>query len=372
LVNLQHFSTNAMSQKRILICPLNWGIGHASRLVPIIKELIDRGQEVIIAADKAPLAFLQLAFPALEFIVFPGFEPFYSRGNTQVFNTLASVVSIQKGAAADHRFVEKVVKTRHIDGIISDNRFGAYSKQVPSVFITHQMHISVPMLLSPFRIFVNGFNHYFIRRHNECWVPDYESALNLSGKLSHPPISGLPVHYIGPLSRFATLNDLQYKPTKYDVLALLSGPEPQRTLLEMKIIREINGLPIKMCIVRGKPGFEKKLKQTDKLHLFNHAKDELLIDLIQTSSFIISRPGYSTIMDLIALKKRAFFVPTPGQTEQEYLARRMHKNGWFNCGKQEHFDVMYALADSIGFEPPVYPDPSNLIKDRITSWIKSL
>lgn len=373
MVNLQLFSTKAMSRKRILICPLNWGIGHAARLVPVIKELIDCGQEVIIAADKEPLAFLQIAFPALEFVVFPGFEPFYSRRNTQVFNTLASFVSIQKTAINDHFFVEKLVKSRYIDGVISDNRFGAYSGQVPSVFITHQMHINVPRLLSPFRFFVDGFNHYFIRRFNECWVPDYESAPNLSGKLSHPPISGLPVHYIGPLSRFAAWNNLQEdKQKKYDVLALLSGPEPQRTLLEMKIIREINGLPIKVCILRGKPGFEKKLNQTDKLHLFNHANDELLLNLMQASKFVISRPGYSTIMDLITLKKKAFFVPTPGQTEQEYLAKRMHKNGWFNGGKQEHFDVMYALADSNGFEPPFFSEYPNLLKDRINHWIKSL
>ncbi len=370
---MQHHSTNAMSQKRILVCPLNWGIGHAARLVPIINELIEAGHEVIIAADKDPLAFLQIAFPKLEFVVFSGFEPFYSLRNTQVFNTLTSVFSIQKAAAADHRFVENLVKTRNISGVISDNRFGAYSRQVPSVFITHQLHIKVPLFLSPFRFFVDGFNHFFIKRFTECWVPDFEFSPTLSGKLSHPPIAGLPVHFIGPLSRFAGLNGLEdAKPIKYDVLALLSGPEPQRTLLEMKIIREINGLPIKVCILRGKPGFDKKLKQTDKLHLFNHANDELLLDLMQSSNFIISRSGYSTIMDLIALKKKAFFVPTPGQTEQEYLARRMSGNSWFNWGKQEHFDIMYALAGRNGFEPPVFSASPNLLEDRITAWIDLL
>ncbi len=373
MVNLHHQSTNTMSQKRILICPLNWGIGHASRLVPIINELIEVGHEVIIAADKGPLEFLKIAFPKLEFVIFPGFEPFYSRRNTQVFNTLASVFSIHKSAMADHHFVENLVKTRHIDGVISDNRFGAYSRKVPSVFITHQLHIRVPVPLSPFRFFVDRFNYYFIRRFTECWVPDFEFLPNLSGKLSHPPVAGLPVHFIGPLSRFtANSGQQEARSIKYDVLALLSGPEPQRTLLEMKIIREINGLPIKVCILRGKPGFDKKLNQTDKLHLFNHANDELLIELLHASNFIISRPGYSTIMDLIALKKKAFFVPTPGQTEQEYLARRMSGYGWFNWGKQEHFDIMYALENSRGYEPPVFSGPPGLLKGRITAWLDLL
>jgi uncharacterized protein (TIGR00661 family) len=366
-------STIAMSHKRILICPLNWGIGHASRLVPIIRGLMNAGHEVILAADKGPLAFLQIAFPKLEFIVFPGFEPIYSQRNTQVFNTLASVFSIQKTARADHRFVETLVKKLHIDGILSDNRFGAYSSHIPSVFITHQLHIRVPLPLSPFRPFVDAFNHHFIKCFSECWVPDFENTPNLSGKLSHPPISGLPVHYIGPLSRFASMDKQGgSKKIKYDVLALLSGPEPQRTLLEMKIIREINGLPIKVCIIRGKPGFEKKLNQTDKLHLFNHADDLLLLELLQASKFVVSRPGYSTIMDLIALNKKAFFVPTPGQTEQEYLASQMGRKGWFNWGKQQHFDIMYALKNTDGFEPPVFADDHNTVNERLTNWAKKL
>jgi uncharacterized protein (TIGR00661 family) len=360
-----------MTQKKILICPLNWGIGHASRCVPVIKTLVELGQEVIIAADKAPLAFLQAAFPKIETIRFPGFEPFYSSGKSQVLNTARLVPSLIKSAGYDNRFVEKLVTDRNINAVISDNRFGASSKKVPSVFITHQIHINLPWSLRGIRPLVSWLNKKYIRNFSACWVPDFENEPNISGMLSHPPLKGIKVDYIGPLSRFSCIEDPEKEPA-YDVLAILSGPEPQRTLLEMKLIKEINGLPLSVCILRGKPDYHRELKQTKRLHLFNHAHDEKIQELMQSSKLIISRPGYSTIMDLIAVQKKAFFVPTPGQTEQEYLARRMRSLHWFNWGKQDQFDVMYAINEMSDFHPPKLNSSNISLRERLLQWLQEI
>ncbi len=360
-----------MSQKRILVCPLNWGIGHATRMVPVIKQLIEAENEVIIAADKAPLAFLKQAFPKLHHIVFQGFEPQYSTGQTQVFKTLAQIPTMLRSSRADNNFVEKTVKELQIDAVISDNRFGAYSKQVPCVFISHQLYIQTPGILKLFNPIANRINHFYIRHFSECWVPDYGTEPSISGKLSHPTLKNVPVHYIGPLSRFSQQETTAEAHFNYDVLVMLSGPEPQRTLLEMKVIKEINGLPLKVCILRGKPGFDKKLQQTERLHIFNHAGDDQIRELIKSSRSIVSRPGYSTIMDLVVMNKRAFFVPTPGQTEQEYLATRMKQLGWFNSGKQQNFDIMYALESMKGFAPPRMPDSEDALRKKILSWLSS-
>jgi uncharacterized protein (TIGR00661 family) len=369
LVILHHAVEFAMTKKKILICPLNWGIGHASRCVPLIQELLDLEQEIIIAADKAPLALLQSAFPTIETVRFPGFEPHYSSSNSQVLKTAMSIPRLVKSAVDDNNFVEQLVRVKGLDAVISDNRYGAYSRKVPSVFITHQLHIHLPLTLIGLRPLVNKLNKKYIRNYGSCWVPDFEDEPNLSGALSHPPLKGLNVKYIGPLSRFS-LEPIEEKEFSYDLLVMLSGPEPQRTLLEMKLIREINGLPLNVCILRGKPDYHRKLRQTERLHLHNHANDEQIRQLMQSSRLIISRPGYSTIMDLIAMQKKAFLVPTPGQTEQEYLARRMKTKQWFNWGKQDQFDVMYAINDTSNYHPSQQTASRISLKEHLSSWLQ--
>ncbi len=361
-----------MSRKRILICPLNWGIGHASRCVPIINELLRQGQEVIIAADKTPLHFLQEAFPKLEFLIFPGFEPQYSSRKTQLFKTLTSIPALANTAIKDHKLLEYLVKAHHIDAVISDNRFGAYSNQVPSVFITHQLHISLPGLTILARPFVDGLNKYFIQRYSTCWIPDYESDPNLSGKLSHPAPSEINTVYIGPLSRFPQPGPKTTSTKKFDLLILLSGPEPQRSMLETKIINMIHRLSLNICILRGKPGSKQTLKQTQNLKIYNHASDKQIINLMNASDLVLARSGYSTIMDLVVLNQKACFVPTPGQTEQEYLARLMKDRGWFNYEDQESFDITNILSTSNAYAPPKLPDATQRLKIVVENWIMSL
>ena len=322
--------------KNILICPLNWGLGHATRCVPIIKDLTNQGNKVIIAADEGPLAFLQKEFPDHEFIKFPGFSPKYSRSNTQVFKMMMAFPGALRDFRRDHKTVESIVKNYNIDTVISDNRFGCWSKQAHSIFMTHQLHIQVPRIWKWTTPIINLFNNSYIKKYDEVWVPDVENEPSLGGKLSHPALKGVNTKYIGHLSRFVSDNqDITEKANKF--LVILSGPEPQRTMFEDIVLKQARETKDNILILRAKPDSSELLRDVpENVSMFNHVDDEMFVKLVNSAEIIICRGGYSSLMDLKALGRTAFLVPTPGQTEQEYLARHLSKKqGWNWCRQSE-------------------------------------
>lgn len=350
---------------------MDWGLGHASRMVPIIKRLDAGGHRVVVAADGAGLKFLQNYFPHLKFIRFPGFKPQYSRSNTQVFQMLRSVPKALKSFKKDHRFVEKIIINQKIDGLISDNRFGAYTNQVPSVFITHQLHIRIPAFWLFLKPLVDAINTHYIKRFDQLWIPDSLHEPRLSGKLSFPALQNLNTYYIGVQSRFS-LSD-QNLEKDIDILFLLSGPEPQRSLLEEKIIAQSAKIPASFCLLRGVPGMNSAAYHLSKnLLAYDHADDQTFSTLIQRAKTIVARAGYSSIMDLIALGRTAWLVPTPGQTEQEYLAAYLNKKQWFKTINQQQFDLTKIL-NSNTFENHEFSfNPKTANFEVIDNWADSL
>lgn len=322
--------------RNILICPLNWGLGHATRCVPIIRDLTNQGHKVIIAADEGPLAFLQKEFPDHEFIRFPGFSPKYSRSNTQVFKMMAAFPGALRDFRRDHKTVEWIVKQHNIDTVISDNRFGCWSKHAHSVFITHQLHIQVPKLWKWTSPIVNLFNNSYIKKYDEVWVPDVENEPSLGGKLSHPALNGIKTKYIGYLSRFTADNQhVTEKTNKF--LIILSGPEPQRTMFEDIVLKQARETNDNILILRAKPDSSELLSDIPaNVSMFNHVDDEMFVKLVDSAETIVCRGGYSSLMDLAALGRTAFLVPTPGQTEQEYLAKHLSQSeGWGWCRQND-------------------------------------
>ena len=320
-----------------MICPLNWGLGHATRCVPIIRGLLESGDNVIIAADKAPLAFLKKEFPNLEFIELPGFEPLYSKGNSQVFQLLKSIPNALINFNKEHKALEKIVDDYKIDLVISDNRFGCWSKKVHSIYITHQLHIQAP---KPFRWtqgILNKLHNIYIKKYDELWIPDIENTPSLSGILSHPADVKIKTKYIGFLSRFSEIKDEE---KSIDYLVILSGPEPQRTILEDIIIKQANDTDETIVILRAKPN-EENLPDNipNNVTIFNHVDDDKFTKLVSKSDKIICRGGYSSLMDLITLNRNAYLFPTPGQTEQEYLAKHLTEKGLFNYCNQKDFKL---------------------------------
>lgn len=303
-------------KKRILVAPLNWGLGHATRCIPIIKALIEQDYEPVIASDGIALSLLEKEFPKLETVELPSYDITYpKKGKFFKWNLIKGAPKMLKAIKKEKKALKSIIESFQIDGVISDNRLGMYSKKVPSVFITHQLQVlsGTTTWLST-KLHQNIINHF-----DECWVPDHQGEPNLSGKLGHIKSHEIPIKYIGPLSRFNTIETEK----NYDVMVLLSGPEPQRTMLEEKLLKEFESFEGTFLFVKGTVENEQKRTEKDNMVLYNFMTSELLEKALNESELIVSRSGYTTIMDLAKLNKKAFFIPTPGQFEQEYLAKRL-------------------------------------------------
>jgi uncharacterized protein (TIGR00661 family) len=318
------------NQKTILVAPLHWGLGHATRCIPIIYALIENGFKPLIASDGAALELLRKEFPDLESTELPSYQITYAKKASDFkWKLVLDSPKMLKAIDKEKSIVKKLVKQGKIDGIISDNRLGVRSKKVPSVFITHQLNV-----LTGNTTWLSTLLHQLIiKKFDSCWVPDFEGKENLSGKLGHPKHVPKNVVYIGPLSRMKKLNIEK----KYDILVLLSGPEPQRTFLEEKLMEELRSLEKKILFVLGKVEEQIHCYNEGNFRVYNYLGSKALEKAINESEVVISRSGYTTIMDLAVLEKKAIFIPTPGQYEQEYLAKRLKVKGMVPSCQQEKF-----------------------------------
>jgi len=356
------------SKKSVLICPLDWGLGHATRDVHIIRQLVESGFEVIIGADKAPLYFLRQSFPELSFIEIPSFTVKYAKNKIWMqLKMLVSIPGIIRGIFQEHRQLQLIIKLHQIDIVISDNRYGLWSKRAYSIFITHQLHVIMPSYLRFFETLVKSANYWFIKKYDECWVPDLNDLSNLAGKLAHPANALANVYYIGILSRFID----GYKAIKnlsigsdFDVLIVLSGPEPQRSVLEKIIISQLEKLPYRCLIIQGKP-LVKSMMETPKIKIVNHLNSENIAYLIQNTPVVISRSGYSSVMDYVALGKHALLIPTPGQTEQEYLGDYLMENNWFYTCRQENLELKTGIEKFKNSVFSEFPEFGDSLKERL-------
>ncbi len=328
---------------------MDWGIGHATRCVPLIKKLIENDANVIIAADKRPLAFLKREFPNLKFIKLSGYNISYSRKGNMVLKTLLSIPKILFGICKEHKLLKYIINIYNIDVVISDNRYGLWNKNIKSIFITHQIMIKCPKSIKFIEFFLFHLSKFFITKYDECWVPDYKGSINLSGDLSHKYKAPSNTYFIGPLSRFYSDNDksLEHE-IKYDLLVILSGPEPQRTILEEKILFQLKNKCSKLntVIARGITEEDKQYNISENIKVFSHLESEKMKYYIQRSNLIVCRPGYSSIMDIIALGKNAVFIPTQGQTEQEYLSEYYLNKNIFFTTSQNNLNLMDAVKQS--------------------------
>ncbi|MFH2141374.1 MAG: glycosyltransferase [Bacteroidota bacterium] len=332
-------------QKRVLISPLNWGLGHASRLIPVITELDKLGHKVIIAAEGTALQLLQKEFPGFYFFNLKGYKIRYSRVIPLALKIFLLTPRILFGIRKEHYVLKQLINEFMIDIVISDNRFGMWSKKAYSVYITHQIKIKTPKVLVFLRPFLSLMNRYYIKKYNECWIPDYYTDPSLAGDLSHPAKLPQNTKYVGLLSRFTmtSINKIEFP--AYDILIILSGPEPQRSIFERKICKQLKNITHKVLLVRGMPN-KKFIKSNAMVDVKDHLNANEMKSAILNAKYIISRAGFSTIMDLIALKRNAILIPTPGQTEQEYLAEYYHEKSVFYSVKQKKFNLETALKKS--------------------------
>ncbi|WP_081210581.1 glycosyltransferase [Salegentibacter sediminis] len=335
-----------MKKKRILVAVLNWGLGHATRCIPIIKALVTNGYEPILASDGAALALLKKEFPELLAEELPSYNIDYGDSpNFLKWKLFLESPRIMKVIKAEKEYTRLLVEKYNLNGIISDNRLGVRYKHLKCVFITHQLNV-----LSGNTTWLSSKLHQkYIRKFDECWVPDLPGSRNLSGVLGHLKKTPEEVKYMGLLSRFSKI-DL---PQKYKFMIILSGPEPQRSFLEKILLKEFKNISEKTLFVRGVLDESNLISKehNPNLILKNYLFGKDLEEALNSSETIVCRSGYTSILDLSKLEKKAFLIPTPGQFEQEYLAERLEKLGIAPSCSQDDFKIskLKSLKSFSGF-----------------------
>ena len=294
---------------------MNWGLGHVSRTIPIIRRLKENNQ-LFLASDGIGFELLKREFPSLPVIELPGYQITYS--TSSLFLHLAKQSGkLFLNICKEMDVTEQIVTSKNIDVIISDHRLGVFDKSCRSIIIAHQINIQAPSMIAG--TLASRMNRYFINQFDECWIPDFSShQITLSGKLSDPKKLKR-WRYIGALSRLHKL----HIPDKYEIGIILSGPEPLRTQLETTLVGIMKDIEGNVCWIRGTEKNLTTLPEQDADTVIPLATSKTIEQVINQSKITIARAGYSTIMDVISVQKPAVLIPTPGQTEQEYLARHL-------------------------------------------------
>jgi len=353
---------------KILLCPLDWGLGHASRCVPIIRALLERGCEVLLGTAGIQEAFYAKEFPDLAQVPAPPYNIRYPEHGWQMpLWLIREAPRLRRLVSAEQRWTENICAQHGITLVISDNRFGCFSRKVPSIYITHQVRIAFP---KPFHIFekLGEALHLRIQRQfKKVWIPDWQNEDNLAGRLSHSGIVDGLHQFIGPLTRFAPATALEKMANKdCDLLILLSGPEPQRSLIEGLTLNMLENRPERVILIQGRPGLTAPQSHLPNVKILPHASTDDLRAMILSSQMILCRSGYSTLMDLQVLGAKAVLVPTPGQTEQECLAADLRKKGTCGALKQSQLSWPNLRAEEChahGFLD--VRDSSTLLQDAI-------
>ncbi len=327
---------------KILVAPMNWGLGHASRCVPLVRKFLADGHEVILGGDGDSLTLLRRHFPKLRYVYLAPLRLRYSAGKRQVLAMLRALPQIVVWSIKDHAMLDAVLKEEHIDRVVSDNRFGLFSAKTECLYMTHQLHIFLPKGWKWAEGIAERLHARVWRHYDKVWIPDYEDpAHSLAGELSHLshlPFNYLPctIEYIGPLSRLSIGNGSGTDRERLgdaSVLAVLSGLEPQRTLFEKEIIARYQDSDEKVLIVQGLMNRPNTRFTRSNITIVPYLVDQELVEALLYAKHIIARSGYSTIMDLEALgcMNKSELIPTPGQPEQVYLAQYSKKRTEFLC-----------------------------------------
>ncbi len=337
---------------KILFSLCSWGLGHATRSLPIIRRLVKDSHEVTIYTSGRGLALLKSELKdSCRFITSTPYPSPYSDKVGFALRFLVTAPKILNIIKEEHNDVSKIVKENKIDLIISDSRFGSYSSSVPSYLIFHQLRFIAPLRLLPAEMVTELYNCKLQDRFEKIVVPDYIEN-SLSGDLSHNLRYYKPekVEYIGILSDF---EHIDVKPD-IDYLFSISGPEPTRTILEKKIFSELHLLKGNIAVALGKPGkFTKEV--TGNTVIYSYLEKARRDELMNRAKIVVSRSGYTTIMDVAEINKKALFIPTPGQTEQVYLGNYLEKVDFFHSVKQRKLRLDKDVQDAFkykGFNPP--------------------
>ena len=327
--------------KRILFAIMGWGLGHATRCIPIIKSLM-KENHVILASNGISATLLKQEFISLQCIDYPDYAIKYPRNKMMLLPLIAlQLPSIIIKLIKEYLQTQKVINDENIDIIISDSRYGAFSKNIQTFFIIHQLRFQLSGIFKSIEFLGEWFNFFMFQHYNAIIIPDVKMIPNLTGDLSHSgKISHHPkIHYLGVFCSVIKLDVEE----DIDYLFSVSGPEIQRTLFEEIILDQISHIQGKKVVVLGKHAAEQSYDYIENTEIYSHVNREKQNELLNRAKFVVCRSGYTTVMELVALKKPALMIPTPGQTEQEYLACYYKNTGLFHTAQQHGLDLLSKL-----------------------------
>jgi len=324
LLGLRNLHVKDLQEKRILIAVLNWGLGHLMRSIPLIKQLQSQGNQVILAVSEEQKKFFQAELTAVEYLHLAAY-PFHFRGKGN-FGTdlMLQFFTLHRALKKERKALKNWVEEKVIDCVISDQRLGFYNKKVRSILVSHQLKLALPWYQKLFQVYYS----YYLKKFDTIWVPDFpDLEKRLSGKLSESKMKNC--LFIGPLSRFQKQTAVK----KYAFGALISGPPPYSHQLLQLVVEKFRKTG-KPCFVLSSIADSKRM---DGVELISYTSTADANELLQSACFLVSRSGYSSIMDFTFLEEKAILIPTPGQYEQVYLAEHLSER-FIGLSEQEFID----------------------------------
>ena len=361
------------TSKRILISPLDWGLGHTSRCIPIIGCIQSLGHVPVVACNESQRSFIEETFSDIEIIHIDGYDITYSKWNRfGQIGVLSQLPRLNKVIIEEHNWLQQHAKLLKLDGIISDNRYGLFHSTIPSVIMTHQLKVQTGVGKFADRT-IQKLHYKYLDRFGATWVVDVPGITNLAGELSHPRHLPHRTTYLGLLSQFEGLAGKAYESVGDTLLVLLSGPEPQRTELSNMLWQQVQDHNGKVIFVDGSDIANTPARIPPHIIYHKRLAGKALAATLQGAGMVICRSGYSTILDLVALNKRAILIPTPGQTEQEYLGKCLSEEKVFYCTKQSEFDLKIALREAgrFQFHSLQLQNAYSGYRTVLTDWISS-
>jgi uncharacterized protein (TIGR00661 family) len=359
------------TQKTILISPLDWGLGHATRCMPLINLLLKENHRVIIAGNGDSFFLLKEQYPELTFYELPGYNITYETGKNASVQTLLQTPKVLKTIKEENKAVETIIANEKIDLIISDNRYGVRNKKVKSIFICHQIALQAPKAMRFMNAVFLKLHLRQIHKFDALWIPDEENENNLSGILSHDIAFEMPANYIGIQSRFSDFIKTKSYIDEMDIeiLVVLTGPEPQRTFSEQELHNKLKYIGKKILIIQGKTAVQ-TIAINENITTISYLNTNDLFTALQKAKTIICRSGYSTVMDLAVLGKKAIFIPASGQTEQEYLSKTLENKGFSVECLQDNLNIEIALEKLKlikGF--PIYKTSEEKLESELEKYL---
>ena len=306
---MQRIQPSEIHGQNILFSALNWGYGHVMRSLVLLKKLVKQGNKLYVVGTDEQITLFKTEGLEASYIHQEGY-PFQFGGNGNFsLDLFKNLSALKQHFVREQKNVEQLCADFAIDLVIADQSLGVFSRKVPSILITHQLNLPLSWWEKPAQAFYNKQ----LKNFQQIWIPDQAPPNNLAGRLSETNRKN--VTYIGWLSRFTEIPKVD---KQFDVGVLVTGPQPYAQQFFEEMCKRFENSPEKVFIIYNGTN----LRTHKNIVIFQHQATAEMAELLCSAKLLITRSGYSTLMDLYALGIRNVELhATPGQAEQLYLKK---------------------------------------------------